>query len=135
MSLNRLEITNFRNISHLSLEPSPRFNLIYGKNGSGKTSILEAIHMLGLGRSFRSRLAHRIVKHGEPQLTVFGVVQKSPEHVIAVGVEKQRNSQGRIRIDQKDVLSAASLAEILPVQVINPDSYRLLDAGPKYRRQ
>lgn len=133
--LTRLSINHFRNISELSITPNPHFNIIYGPNGAGKTSILEAIYMLGLGRSFRNRSVQRIVKYGELQLTVFGLLENTSGQAIPIGIEKQKNGQSRIRIDQKDILSAAVLAELLPVQIVNPDSYQLLDAGPKFRRQ
>ncbi len=131
--LTHLEINQFRNLSQLTLEPCQKFNLITGPNGSGKTSILEAIHMLGLGRSFRSRSSKSVIQEGKNALTVFGILGLDSE--TRVGIEKQRNNQNRIRIDQQDVASAASLAELFPLQVIHPDSYRLLDSGPRYRRQ
>ena len=56
MSLTRLNIEAFRNIQSAQLIPAPGINVIYGQNGSGKTSILEAIYFLGMGRSFRSHL-------------------------------------------------------------------------------
>ena len=55
MALIRLDISDFRNLDSAKLEPiSSGFNLICGNNGSGKTSLLEAIYYLSLGRSFRS---------------------------------------------------------------------------------
>ena len=51
MKISHLRILNYRNISSLDIEPSTLFNVIYGKNGSGKTSLLEAISYLGYGRS------------------------------------------------------------------------------------
>ena len=55
-TLARLAISNLRNIAEGSLEPAAGFNLICGNNGSGKTSVLEALYLLGMGRSFRSHL-------------------------------------------------------------------------------
>lgn len=133
--LTRLDIHNFRNIKALSLQPQPNFNFFYGENGSGKTSILEAIHMLGLGRSFRSRSAQQIITYEQTQLNVFGQLQNSLGSLTPIGIEKHKNGDSRMRVDQKDVISTAILAEILPILVINPASYNLLDAGPKFRRQ
>ena len=63
MQLVRLKTSYFRNLAELDLEFSPHFNFIYGKNGSGKSSLLEAIYFLSLGRSFRSRLANRAIQY------------------------------------------------------------------------
>ena len=54
MSLQRLEISNIRNIDSALLTPSPAVNIIIGVNGSGKTSLLESIYFLGSARTFRS---------------------------------------------------------------------------------
>ena len=61
MSLTRLLIKDFRNIEHADLALSPGFNFLVGANGSGKTSVLEAIYTLGHGRAFRSLQIGRLV--------------------------------------------------------------------------
>ena len=68
MSLAELRIENLRCIESAALEFSPELNLIAGENGAGKTSILEAIFLLGRGRSFRTRSSERLIRHGQPKL-------------------------------------------------------------------
>jgi DNA replication and repair protein RecF len=55
MALRRLQVTDFRCLQAVDLPLDPEFTLISGANASGKTSVLEAIYMLGRGRSFRTR--------------------------------------------------------------------------------
>jgi DNA replication and repair protein RecF len=72
MSLAELTIDDVRCIEHADLRLHPRHNLIWGGNGSGKTSLLESIFLLGRGRSFRTRNSERLIRHGRERLVVFG---------------------------------------------------------------
>ena len=136
MSLNRITVTGVRNLQPVTLLPSPRINILYGDNGSGKTSVLEAIHMLGLARSFRSARLNPVISHEQQTCTVFGEVASSAaESFSALGVSRQRDGESRIRINGQNVKSATELADALPLQLINPDSFRLLEGAPKLRRQ
>ena len=62
MQISSLKLLNFRNYESLELKFSPKVNLIYGKNGMGKTNIIEAIYMLGLTKTFRSNNDDNIKK-------------------------------------------------------------------------
>lgn len=135
MSLLRLTVTGVRNLHPVTLLPSPRINLLHGANGSGKTSVLEAIHLLGLARSFRSLRLQPVIQAEQPALTIFGEVQQHAGSVTNLGVGRERSGELQIRIDGQNARSAAQLAETLPLQLINPDSFRLLEGAPKIRRQ
>ena len=71
MSISNLQIKNLRNISSITIEPSPSINIICGENGSGKTSILEGINVLGLTRSFRTNKARHLVQTDQSSTVVF----------------------------------------------------------------
>lgn len=133
MSLVHLEIARVRNLNTVSLDPAERINLIHGENASGKTSLLEAIHLLSMARSFRTNSIQSVIQRGEETLTVFGRV-KGPAGLTSVGIEKGRQHT-RIRINQQTVQKSSALAAVMPVQVINPDIHRLFEQGPRYRRQ
>jgi DNA replication and repair protein RecF len=74
MSLLALTIDDLRCIEHADLELHPGQNLIWGGNGSGKTSLLEAVFLLGRGRSFRTRNSERLIRYGRERFVVFGRV-------------------------------------------------------------
>ncbi|WP_339489144.1 DNA replication/repair protein RecF [Pseudomonas sp. EL_65y_Pfl2_R95] len=135
MSLSRVNVTAVRNLHPVTLSPSPRINILHGANGSGKTSLLEAIHLLGLARSFRSTRLLPVIQYDQPACTVFGQVQLADGRQTNLGVSRQRQGDFKIRIDGENARSAAQLAEALPMQLINPDSFRLLEGAPKIRRQ
>lgn len=133
MALNELEVRGLRNLTSLSLSLSPTINLLFGANGSGKTSVLEAVHLLGLARSFRTQQARKLIQDGCPATTVFGRVEVGGiEH--ALGVEKRLDGSGAIRVDGERQNSAARLAELLPLQLITPESHSLLTGEPRERR-
>ena len=134
MSLTRLNIEAFRNIQSAQLIPAPGINVIYGQNGSGKTSILEAIYFLGMGRSFRSHLSQRVINHDDDKLTLFATLNLARGDS-KIGLRRFRNGETEVKIDGEKVKRLSTLAEALPIQVITPESFSLLFEGPKSRRQ
>ena len=134
MYLGRLEVENLRVIDSVSLLPDPRLNIIAGSNGAGKTSVLEAIYILGTGRSFRSRRLEALVRRGADDLSVFGEVVKEGEARVGIGLS--RGKQGmRVRIGGQGVESSSRLAQELSLALVTPESHRLLSGGPRERRR
>jgi DNA replication and repair protein RecF len=132
MPLLELRIQNLRCVESAALEFSPELNLIAGANGAGKTSILEAIFLLGRGRSFRTRSTEKLIRHGQQSLTVFGRTDGALGN--AAGVEVTREGT-RARINGKDADSLLALSGVLPVQSIDPEINKLIDQGPERRRR
>lgn len=133
MALTRLLIKDFRNIEQADLTLAPGFNFLVGANGSGKTSVLEAIYTLGHGRAFRSLQAGRVIRHDEAAFVLHGRIDGS-EREISVGLTKNRAGDSKVRIDGSDGHKVAELAQLLPMQLITPEGFTLLNGGPKYRR-
>ncbi|WP_392561405.1 DNA replication/repair protein RecF [Orbus sturtevantii] len=134
MTIAKLNIHDFRNIHTANISPSPKFNFIIGDNGSGKTSFLEAIYMLGHGRAFRHQLSNRIIQHDKPQLVLFSEIISSVNKTHTIGLSKARNGDNKIKIDNDEGFKLAELAKLLPMQLITPEGFDLLIGGPKYRR-
>lgn len=134
MSLQKLDIFNVRNIRRASLQPSSGLNLIYGTNASGKSSVLEAIFILGRARSFRTPHIKQVIHFDQNNLIVSGRVQKSGGHHSQLGVQFDGKTF-EIRIQQLPNQPRHLLAYALPIQLIEPKSYRLLDSGPQVRRE
>ncbi|HSC66820.1 MAG TPA: DNA replication/repair protein RecF, partial [Cellvibrio sp.] len=135
MTLRRLFIQNLRNLEEVDFLPSSQVNLIYGENGSGKTSILEAINLLALGRSFRSHKHKPLINHNQQSFTVFGRVHTDDGSDVPIGINRNLNGAASFKANGVLVPSAADLASYLPVQVINSDTFLLLEGSPKVRRQ
>jgi DNA replication and repair protein RecF len=134
MSLAELTVTNLRCIEQAQLEVSTGLTLIWGGNGSGKTSLLEAIFMLGRGRSFRTRNTERLIRRGQDHLRVIGRVQGLSDVSTVVGLELA--GEGVIaRIGGRPAGSLAELSQAFPVQVIEPGVHRLVEEGGYGRRR
>ncbi|MGO1749922.1 MAG: DNA replication/repair protein RecF [Marinobacter sp.] len=147
MALVKLHTEFFRNLS--PAEPasfSPSFNLLYGANGSGKTSVLEAIGYLGLGRSFRINRHQAVVQHSQQRFTVFGGLDHgfdeerntgasgSLAHRLGISRDVAKK-ETTLRVDGEGVRSLSSLAMHLPVSVIDPGVFDIVAGGPGKRRQ
>ena len=75
MQLTKLRLFNYRNIGELELFPSAGTNLFSGKNGQGKTNLLESIYLLGYGKSFRTSTPKDCIQHNQNQCSVEGIVE------------------------------------------------------------
>ncbi len=133
MTLRRMQVTDFRCLHQGDIELDDQFTLISGPNASGKTSVLEAIYLLGRGRSFRTRRLEQLIRTGTERFIVFGEADSAGRRA-TLGVEG--SPQGiRARLDGERVASLAELARALPVQVIDPEVHRLIEEGPGRRRR
>ena len=131
--LTSIAIENFRCIENASLEFDPRSTGVIGDNASGKTSLLEAIYFLGHGRSFRTHQADKLRRTGS---TFFRVVAKleTARGLLTAGLE---HSHGRTHghLAGQGISGIADIAEVLPLQVIDPGVHRLVEEGSSRRRR
>ncbi len=75
MRLTRLRLYQYRNIQELEIFPSAGINLFSGRNGQGKTNLMEAIYLLGFGKSFRTAIPKECIRHDRMECRVEGTVQ------------------------------------------------------------
>lgn len=132
MSLASIQISGLRCLSSATLEFGAGLNLIHGANGSGKTSVLEAVFLAGRGRSFRTRHTDRLIQRGRDQLQLFAQTV-DPAH--RIGFEYRRDESYQARLDGSDVRSLAELPAALFVEVIDPEVHRLVEGAPGERRR
>ncbi|MAZ66319.1 MAG: DNA replication/repair protein RecF [Kangiellaceae bacterium] len=131
--LARLSIEHCRILSQVTIDPSPRMNLLVGGNGSGKSAVLEGIHLLSYGRSFRSRSYKPLIQHQADWIRVVAKV-KTVESEVSLGIERERSGKLTMRYNGDDVARLSEFATHLPTIAITPDSIGLLHEGPKVRR-
>ena len=109
-------------------------NVFFGENGSGKTSLLEAVHILSCGRSFRTRNLASVISFSSDRCTCFGLLHQASGGVASVGVSREKGGDFLFKLSGEVVRSAAQLSDTLPVILLNNDSFQLLEGAPAFRR-
>ena len=133
MPLVRVTVDQFRCLNAVELALDPTYNLFVGPNASGKTSLLEALFLLGRGRSFRTRGFSKLVRQGESAFRVVGWVESGGlTTVLGIGGTRQ---SADIRIGGQAATGAAELAAHFPPLIIDPEIHKLLEDGPHRRRR
>lgn len=137
MRLYSIKLNKFRNLTNIELKLAKDINIFIGPNASGKTSLLEALYLLGHGRSFRASYSKHMIQHDEDLLSIFIELEHSAiqEQAIPIGYQRHRNGEVILRMNAEPLYKHSDLIKQFPVLLINPESFHLLDAGPKYRRQ
>jgi DNA replication and repair protein RecF len=131
MSLQRLEISNIRNIDSALLTPSPAVNIIIGDNGSGKTSLLESIYFLGSARTFRSSSTDPLICRDSQDCMVKGQLRSG----LSLAVQRQRGGKKTLRIAGQPVSKTSELAVSIPIAVLEPQTINLIIGPPEGRRR
>ena len=138
MPLAELTVQDLRCVERAEFTFGPGTHVIYGANGAGKTTVLEAIFLLGRGRSFRTRFSERLIRLGQPWARVVGTFEPvRPAHTVGLEVRRptEEGSGTIARIDGGPVNSLADLARAFPVQVLDPEAHQLIEGAPARRRR
>ena len=129
-----LAVNDVRSIESARLSFSPHINLIDGLNGSGKTSLLESIYMLASAKSFRSGSNQSLVRKGQDAAVVYGEID-SGSGSRKLGVKLGITGDRQLRLDGSPVRSTDESLRILPVMVIDSESFKLALGSPSERRK
>ena len=124
--ISRLELRNFRNFKEAEVTFSPGVNVICGKNGQGKTNLLEAIHVLGFTKSMRTNGDREMIKFGEDFFTVK-----------AGGLEIRLSSNGKKTLLKDGAVYPGSKdwLGLLPVVFFGPQELGIVKNEPGLRRR
>jgi DNA replication and repair protein RecF len=131
MIVSSLQLNSFRCFENAFFEFHPSFNFISGPNGVGKTALLEALTLLSVGHSFRTREIQPLIQASQYDMTLFARLVGG--HTLSV--QKSKNVAPQIRINAQPCLRKSELNSFLPSQVIYQDLFQIIDAGPAVRRQ
>ena len=134
MLVKNISIKNFRNYSVAKTDFSPNLNVLVGENAVGKTNMLEAIYLAGLGRSPRTSKEKELVKNGEERALVYITIEKKfRSHKIEIQIDNQ--SKKKVFLDGIPVLRMGELLGVLNVVYFSPDEMKLVKEAPENRRR
>ena len=128
--IERLQVSHLRNLTQVNLQPAA-CNVIIGANGSGKTSLLEAVFLLSRGKSFRHHQPKRYIQHHQDSATVHAKLNDSR----TLAIQKQADATTILRLNQTTVYNQSILTEQLPTLLIDPSTMDMLEQGSASRRQ
>ncbi len=130
---HQLQITDLRLIASASMQPQPGLNLITGANGSGKTSVLEALYIVTHGRSFRYRDTEPLVRTDAEMYRIVARFLSHPGTSHTLGIQRGRQEM-QARLDGKPLYRRSDILNLLPVLCLDSDVQSLITGGPELRR-
>jgi DNA replication and repair protein RecF len=133
--LASLALADFRNYAALELEPRPGLNLFIGPNAQGKSNLLEAVALLGIGKSFRGARDAEMIRNGAQQSSVRGSVSRSEgENVLACGIARvQQGARKTFLRDGRSIAYGRFLGTLRVVTFV-PSDLQLISGAPGIRR-
>ena len=136
MQIEELKLKNFRNYRELTLCPHPGVNLFFGRNGSGKTNLLEAIHYCSLGRSHRTANDINVVKTNESfALSSVSILNSLGHRKIDVRFHPDEVQKKTILMDDKKIARFSDMMGCLCCVIFSPEDLGLIKEGPSQRRR
>jgi DNA replication and repair protein RecF len=135
MLIQRLQIQNVRNLSRVNIDKLNQINVFFGANGSGKTSLLEAVHLLLMGRTFRHAQFKPLLTENADESVVFAELLAEDSRKMALGLSRRQEGKPTIRLDAGKLQTLAELVQIAPVMVLNSDTFEMLTGGSGKRRE
>jgi DNA replication and repair protein RecF len=134
LQLTLLRVRDLRCLAEAELRPDPRLTLVTGANGAGKSSLVEAIHVLGYGRSFRGRIRDGLVRIGAPALEVYAEWRDAAGDAHRAGL-RHGGERFEARLDGAPAPSLSELCARIAVVTFEPGSHDLIGGGAEHRRR
>jgi DNA replication and repair protein RecF len=133
--LERVKLHNFRNLREISVDVSPRINILLGRNGQGKTNFLEALSYLALGRSFRTGRDRELIRFDEDSCHVGVEGRDGNDEPFRLDAALTREGKKKIKVDGAPLQRHADLVGHLSVVRFDPDEVELAKGSPDHRRR
>lgn len=135
MILKTLTIVNFKNIGMATVEWSPKMNCLVGRNGMGKTNVLDAIYYLSFCRSISNPIDSQLIRHEEPYLMIEGQYATDDGEPETVACALKRGAKKRFKRNDKEYRKLADHIGLVPIVLVAPSDTNLIDGQSEDRRR
>ena len=154
MILRKLSILNYKNISEATLELSPKMNCFIGRNGMGKTNVLDAIYYLSFCRSANNPIDSQVIRHDQPFCMIEGeyehpspiIQHPSPdtplghaaslrEEHLTISCGMKRGVKKHFKRNKKEYKRLSEHIGLIPLVVVSPSDTQLIEGGSEERRK
>ncbi len=134
MKITKLKLNNFRNYNHENFDFCDNLNIILGDNGSGKTSLLEAIHYLSLTKSFRTHNNSDVVQYDNDYFQIFGTFNNSKIDELNVNFNYSKKEGKKLLFNHIELRKKTDIIGKIPVIILSPNNQKITESGPLLRR-
>ena len=133
--LEKIVISDFRNISLQELEFSPNINCISGNNGEGKTNLLDAIHYLSMTKSAFATSDKFTFRHGTEEFSIAGTYRMENGLASRFALKMSAKGEKKVRRDDKPYGKVSEHIGVLPVVMVSPSDISLVSESGDERRR
>jgi len=135
MPIRQIKLSGLRNLQPLDFTMNSGVNFIYGANGSGKTSLLEAIMLMATGKSFRTSHIKHLTSHESDRIEMQFHIEDESMGECVLDSLRLKSGDHLLKLNGSVLTAQSEATHWLPVQVIDPNTFKLLTGSPEERRQ
>ena len=137
MILKKLSILNYKNIAEATLELSPKMNCFIGRNGMGKTNVLDAVYYLSFCRSANNPIDSQVIRHDEPFCMIEGeyVEEVGNEDTLIISCGMKRGMKKHFKRNKKEYKRLSEHIGLIPLVVVAPSDTLLIEGTSEERRK
>lgn len=134
MNIKSIELKNFRNYKKLEISFDDKVNLLLGKNGQGKTNLLESLYLTSIGRSFRTNRDQEMIYFDEKEAKVRVIYEKDrEEHTLDIAIKK--DSKKEVAVDGVKYRKISQLLDNIYIVIFSPEDLKIVKDEPEKRRK
>lgn len=134
MYIKNISLKNYRNYENENISFSPNLNIIIGENAQGKTNLVEAIYVLGFGKSFRTNNDNELIKM-DTEFTHIKVNLKKINEDLLIEFKCNNKKKKEIKINELPLKKISELMGEFNIVIFSPEDLQLVNGSPNARRK